>query len=668
MARELTSRRQNDELPMWLGDGMELEKKLEDCVAEEQAAAAEGSSGDDTGSPSEEEAVPKQCKFNMYDYLTSRTLLPCMLIVPNTQVLARFRFLGRLLAKACRNKSVVPLPLDPAIFAVLCEENPRQIVKAFAAPNPESRLGYEQKKVKTRKGPFTRYDILNVIFNICDEIEALSVQDHQAQMDEIENRKVSDAPGGWLATIPRSFEWFLEYNEKTTKDMLAMITVDDEITCRNWLDLVGLETVAELRDFGEVTVHNVCEFAPLLMQAVGSAVLPQLRALRDGIGDVLPVSSLEKFYPAELKQMFCGRNIIGWDKKKLLEDVFEFLPNDGVQYSAKDEGIQALASVLEDFNNDQQGQFLEFVTGVARLAPGQDLKLGVLPQKPLMPFSRNCAPFRVSLCDYFNEALKPDALDWNEPDGDFGPPVRNAWDSARMAALNCYPALARSSPSSVEEAAAEAEEPAEEVAAVLEEAAAAEEAAEEAAAEEAAVEEAAAGENGHGKLPRLKRQGSVASQVAQGLLQESDAQGVIVGEWSSSNTTEKIHISITGKQIRFEEEGRGTTICVGEIEKDGAIRGSVIQRGEDKGGVFEFKPKSNSAGPPSPLPLLDSPCQFEYEGTISLESEADVNAISITIFPTEKVASDARFKYAKALLRFYLLLTFQHMVSGGFLH
>jgi hypothetical protein len=259
----------------------------------------------------------------------------------------------------------------------------------------------------------------------------------------------------------------------------------------------------------------------------------------------------------------------------------------------------------------------------------------------------------VSLCNYFNEALKPDALDWNQPDGDFGPSVRNAWDSARMAALNCYPALARSSPSSVEEAAAEAEEPAEEVAA---------------AAEEAAAAEAAAGENGHGKLPRLKRQGSVASQVAQGLLQESDAQGVIVGEWSSSNTTEKIHISITGKQIRFEEEGRGTTICVGEIEKDGAIRGSVIQRGEDKGGIFEFKPKSNSAGPPSPLPLLDSPCQFEYEGTISLESEADINAISITIFPTEKVASDARFKYAKALLRFYLLLTFQHMVSGGFLH
>ena len=286
-------------------------------------------------------------------------------------VLDRFRFLGRLLAKACRNKSVLPLPLDDAVFAVLCEEDPRQILKAFTAPSPESRLGYEQKKLKTSKEPFSRYDILNVFFTICDEVEAVQLDrkvsdsDRTAKLAEISNRKISDGVGGWLATIPRAFEWYLQSNEgATTQSVLQMLTIEDDSTCYTWLELVGFNSTPGLVEFGKVTVENVCEFGQLLLAAFESAVKPQLQALRAGIEDVLPVASLEKFYPSELNELFCGSSTPGWTAESLLDKVFYFVKGVGLQpYTKSDPGIQALAAAVDEFSSEQQSQFLEYVTG-----------------------------------------------------------------------------------------------------------------------------------------------------------------------------------------------------------------------------------------------------------------------------------------------------------------
>ena len=142
------------------------------------------------------------------------------------------------------------------------------------------------------------------------------------------------------------------------------------------------------------------------------------------------------------------------------------------------------------------------------------------------------------------------------------------------------------------------------------------------------------------------------------LLQQANGQGVVSGEWCCLEQTEKIQISVMGKKVRFEEEGRGVTVCVGEVEEDGVIRGSVIQGSQDRGGVFEFKQVSNTVSGPV------------YKGTISFESESALHEINVAVCGATDVSKgkSARFNYAKALIRLHLLIAFENMVSGGFVH
>ena len=272
------------------------------------------------------------------------------------------------------------------------------------------------------------------------------------------------------------------------------------------------------------------------------------------------------------------------------------------------------------------------VTGVARLAPGQELKLGIQPHPMQMPFSRNCAPFKLSICNYFEKAHDPNILDWGQPPESCSsnPAMKDAWESAHMAAVALYPGMARKDSENTKAAAAEGE-------------------ADEAASKVVGCE---------GSTEKIQREMSIRSQRATDLLQQANGQGVVSGEWCCLEQTEKIQISVMGKKVRFEEEGRGVTVCVGEVEQDGVIRGSVIQGSQDRGGVFEFKQVSNTVSGPV------------YKGTISFESESALHEINVAVCGVTDVSKgkSARFNYAKALIRLHLLIAFENMVSGGFVH
>ena len=330
---------------------------------------------------------------------------------------------------------IIPLPLDAAFFAVLQQDSPREIVKAFAVSNPNEHKNYQSTAIKSSLPPFTCYDILNVVFDIWDEIQALAGDpDRDTKMQDLANRRVSAARGGWLATMPRAFDWLDPTNEiaiklreqlqhcvsgdATTDTILSLFTEEDDTMCICFLDLVQL-AVPSLMDFGPLKVTNLDQFMPLFEQAIGDGLLPQIVAFREGIEDVLPLSSFDKFYPNEIKVMLCGEDTLDWDAEKMLNDVFDFAVDGYSSLCTKgDNAAKVLADVCVEFDDEQRFRLVEFVTGLMRT--GGELKIGVVPHHATtrseeIPRSKACLPALLHVCDYWKIAENPDIIDWEVP-------------------------------------------------------------------------------------------------------------------------------------------------------------------------------------------------------------------------------------------------------------
>ena len=323
------------------------------------------------------------------------------------------------------------------MFAALFTDDPRQLVECFASSEPKEQQGYEAKTSENFKEPLTRYDLLQVLLTVCDELELIRSKG-AAGIQEVANRAVSR--DGWLSTLPLAFDWFLDvYPAATTATVLERYSLEDEVLgSGSILELVGLPDVWDTTQ-GPLTVDNVQDFVHnTLLPTVKSVVLPQIEALRSGVEDVLPLDALDRFYPEELCELMCGTHSVRWSERDLLEKVFQldqhptFRPGDPV--------ILALASVVHSFDEHTCGQFLEFVTGLARLPPGEKLRIGVVKQNAEMPHAGNCAPFRLWICDYYKKALDPDALGWDDNHGfESGSAVEQAWKDAKVAKQACWP-------------------------------------------------------------------------------------------------------------------------------------------------------------------------------------------------------------------------------------
>ncbi|XP_049887493.1 E3 ubiquitin-protein ligase TRIP12 isoform X2 [Pectinophora gossypiella] len=129
----------------------------------------------------------------------------------------------------------------------------------------------------------------------------------------------------------------------------------------------------ELRRGGRdtpVTPHNLHNYIALVTHwLLYEGVAKQMEAFREGFESVFPLANLKIFYPEELEQVFCGSPSGGreqrWEARMLSECI---RPDHG--YTAESRAIRMLVDILASYTRDEQRLFLQFVTGSPRLPTG----------------------------------------------------------------------------------------------------------------------------------------------------------------------------------------------------------------------------------------------------------------------------------------------------------
>nr|NP_001189173.1 circadian trip, isoform E [Drosophila melanogaster]ADV37265.1 circadian trip, isoform E [Drosophila melanogaster] len=119
-----------------------------------------------------------------------------------------------------------------------------------------------------------------------------------------------------------------------------------------------------------VTVHNLHQYISLVTYwFLIEGVQKQFEALREGFDSVFPIQRLRMFYPEELECVFCGsgseQQHSRWEIKMLQESC-----RTDHGFHQDSQAIQYLYEILASYNRDEQRAFLQFVTGSPRLPTG----------------------------------------------------------------------------------------------------------------------------------------------------------------------------------------------------------------------------------------------------------------------------------------------------------
>ncbi|XP_052747423.1 E3 ubiquitin-protein ligase TRIP12 [Bicyclus anynana] len=129
----------------------------------------------------------------------------------------------------------------------------------------------------------------------------------------------------------------------------------------------------ELRRGGRdlpVTAHNLHDYIALVTHwLLYEGVTKQMEAFKEGFESVFPLNNLKIFYPEELEQVFCGSPSGGRDQRwepRMLADCIR--PDHG--YNSESRAICMLIDILASYNREEQRLFLQFVTGSPRLPTG----------------------------------------------------------------------------------------------------------------------------------------------------------------------------------------------------------------------------------------------------------------------------------------------------------
>ncbi|XP_044313079.1 E3 ubiquitin-protein ligase TRIP12 isoform X6 [Drosophila rhopaloa] len=119
-----------------------------------------------------------------------------------------------------------------------------------------------------------------------------------------------------------------------------------------------------------VTVHNLHQYISLVTYwFLIEGVQKQFEALREGFDSVFPIQRLRMFYPEELECVFCGsaseQQQPRWEAKMLQDSC-----RTDHGFHQESQAIQYLYEILASYNRDEQRAFLQFVTGSPRLPTG----------------------------------------------------------------------------------------------------------------------------------------------------------------------------------------------------------------------------------------------------------------------------------------------------------
>ena len=272
-------------------------------------------------------------------------------------VCERFRFLGRLMAKACRDSFIVPLPLSRHFFRLVRGET----LSYNALPPPGSTGGVAAGYAK-----------------VCAHLAAI------------------DAEGAALGEAERRRRYEREADKEFASSCLGLGT---RLSLREWLQAGGCAFVCPLTDAPlceggeerELTVHNLQEYVHLLTQLwLADGVLAQAAAFREGLEEVFSLETLSLFTLRELQTCLCGTMSIVWSEAELQRHLH---PSGG--YTKHSKIYQLLIDELQRMGNEARAKFLNFVTACPHLPPVglSMLEIEVLPQhadQGLFPTAQTC--------------------------------------------------------------------------------------------------------------------------------------------------------------------------------------------------------------------------------------------------------------------------------------
>ncbi|KAM4043800.1 LOW QUALITY PROTEIN: E3 ubiquitin-protein ligase TRIP12 [Anomaloglossus baeobatrachus] len=236
------------------------------------------------------------------------------------KVKMKFRFLGKLMAKAIMDFRLVDIPLGLPFY----------------------------KWMLRQESSLASHDLVNI-----DPVVAKSVY-HLEEIVRQKKRLEQDK-----ALAKESLQFALEslnMNGCSIEDLGLDFT------------LPGFPNI-ELKKGGKdvpVTIHNLDEYVRLVIYwALNEGVSRQFDSFRDGFESVFPLNHLQYFYPEELDQLLCGSKADPWDVKTLMECC---RPDHGYTHDSR--AVKFLFEILSSFDHEQQRLFLQFVTGSPRLPVG----------------------------------------------------------------------------------------------------------------------------------------------------------------------------------------------------------------------------------------------------------------------------------------------------------
>ncbi|KAL2554468.1 E3 ubiquitin-protein ligase [Forsythia ovata] len=118
-------------------------------------------------------------------------------------------------------------------------------------------------------------------------------------------------------------------------------------------------------DLKMVNLYNLEEYVSFIVDAtVKSGISRQVEAFKSGFDQVFPIRHLEVFTEDELECLLCGEHEL-WKSTELLDNIkFDH------GYTVSSPPVVNLLEIMQEFDNEQQRAFLQFVTGAPRLPTG----------------------------------------------------------------------------------------------------------------------------------------------------------------------------------------------------------------------------------------------------------------------------------------------------------
>jgi E3 ubiquitin-protein ligase TRIP12 len=237
-----------------------------------------------------------------------------------TKIRSKYRFLGKLMAKALMDSRMLDLPLSPVFYQWLLGRESTMNSAHLQLVDPA---------------------IAKTIYKLEDVVR----QKHKIQQEK-----------GQSSAEAKALIQSLTLDGCTIEDLNLDFT------------LPGYPNV-ELKRGGRdipTTIHNLEEYIKLVTHwMLVEGVHRQMESFREGFESVFLLTQLHMFYPEELENLFCGASSERWEMKMLTECC---RPDHGYTYDSR--AISFLFQILNSYTQEDQRQFLHFITGSPRLPVG----------------------------------------------------------------------------------------------------------------------------------------------------------------------------------------------------------------------------------------------------------------------------------------------------------